>query len=69
MSDRTFSYMSTDWLQGHEVFIEKFMEHADVRFFKKGEFLFRQNENLNELFLILKGTVESFLRARAASKR
>ncbi len=69
MSDRTFSYMSTDWLQGHEVFIEKFMEHADVRFFKKGEFLFRQNENLNELFLILKGTVESFFESESGKQK
>ena len=68
LCENPVSYMSTDLLQGHEKFIEKYMEAAEVRFFKKGDLLFQQGDQLNELYLILKGTVEFYFESEGKQK-
>lgn len=60
MDDRQFTYMTEDWLLGHEKFIEKFLQAAEIRFLKKGDILIRQGEPVDQLYLVLKGSVESY---------
>ena len=60
MDDRQFTYMTADWLLGHERFIEKFLQTAEIRFLKKGDILYHQGEAVELLYLVLKGTVESY---------
>ena len=60
MDDGQFTYMTADWLLGHEKFIEKFLQTAEIRFLKKGDILIRQGEPVDHLYLVLKGSVESY---------
>lgn len=69
MDDRQFTYMTTDWLLGHEKFIEKFLQNAEIRFLKKGDILFYQGEPVDQLYLVLKGSIESYFENESGKQK
>lgn len=69
MDEQRYTYMASDWMLGHEKFIERFLKHAEISFLKKGDILFRQGERVDNLYLVLKGTVESYFENEAGKQK
>ena len=51
-------YVTSTWLDGYEKFIESFLQDAQVVFYKQGDVMIRQDEPVDRLYLVLRGTVE-----------
>lgn len=58
MDENSPRYVISTWLDGYETFIERFLRDAQVVFYNQGDVICRQDEPMDRLYLILRGTIE-----------
>ena len=53
-------YVSKDCLNHHDYLLNKILDTAEIHFLTKGSMVFNSAEEINGLYVVLNGTLESF---------